>query len=65
LRKHEQGKAHVIPIILRAVERQGTPFAQLQALPDNATPVTSWPNRDEAFVDISKGIRKIVRKFKA
>ena len=54
--RHERGDAHVLPIILRPVHWQTAPFASLQGLPRDMKPVTSWPNRDEAFQDIARGI---------
>jgi energy-coupling factor transporter ATP-binding protein EcfA2 len=54
--RHERGDAHVLPIILRPVHWQTAPFASLQGLPRDMKPVTSWPNRDEAFEDIVRGI---------
>jgi len=35
-------------------------FGKLQMLPTNGKPVTSWRQRDEAFVNIVQGIRKEV-----
>jgi TIR domain len=55
--RHTAGEARVIPIILRAVDWHSAPFGKLQALPKDGRPVTSWPNRDEAFLDIARGIR--------
>lgn len=56
--RHEAGEACVVPVILRPCDWSGAPFGKLQALPRNARPVTTWPNQDEAFTDIAKGIRK-------
>ena len=56
--RHEAGDAHVIPIILRPVDWHSALFGKLQALPKDGRPVTSWPNRDEAFVDVARGIRR-------
>jgi tetratricopeptide (TPR) repeat protein len=36
----------------------GSPFGKLQALPSNAKPITSWADRDEAFLNIAQGIRR-------
>jgi hypothetical protein len=52
------GVARVIPIIVRAVDWSGAPFGKLQALPKDAKPVTVWSNRDAAWLDVTKGIRK-------
>lgn len=60
LERHEQGEAQVIPVILRPIDWKGAPFGRLHALPKNAKPVTSWRKRDEAFLDIAIGIRKVV-----
>lgn len=61
LRRHKAGKAYVIPIILRPVDWEGTPIGILQALPTEAQPVIEWSNIDSAFVDVVKGIRRVVR----
>ncbi len=61
LARQNAREVRVIPILLRPVDWQSTPFGKLQALPSNGKPVTSWPDRDEAFVDIAKGIRAILQ----
>ena len=63
MERHERGEAVVIPIILRAVDWHSAPFGKLQALPKDGRPVTSWPNRDEAFTDIARGIRKAIEQL--
>ena len=65
MERHRQREAVVIPVILRPVDWQGTDFRGLQALPQNAKPVTIWNNQDEAFADISKGIREVVTVLSA
>ena len=60
MKRHEEGTAHVVPIILRRCDWTDMPYAKLQALPRNATPVTEYPNRDTAFTEIAKGIEKLV-----
>ena len=57
IENHESRKSRVIPIIIRPVEWTDAPFAKLQALPTDALPVTSWPNQDEAWLDIARGIK--------
>ena len=60
MQRHEAGTAHVVPIILRKCDWHSMPYAKLQALPRNATPVTEYPNRDAAFTEIAVGIEKLV-----
>lgn len=60
LERHQAGTVRVIPIILRHTFWQDAPFSSLQILPTDAKPVTQWSDRDEAFWDITVGIRKAV-----
>jgi hypothetical protein len=59
LRRGKQGEARVIPIILSPCDWRNTEFSHLQALPQNGRPITSWPDRDEAFAEIARSLRKI------
>lgn len=61
--RHEAGEARVIPIILKPVDWSGAPFGKLQAFPKDAKPVTKWPNRDEAFLNIAQGIRQAAEEM--
>ena len=63
MERYEAGEAVVIPIILRPVDWTGAVFSKLQGLPKNVQPVTTWSNRDEAFLDIAQGIRQTVEKI--
>lgn len=69
LERHCNGEACVIPIILRSCDWQSAPFGKLQALPsfpgEGVKPISTWSDRDGAFLAIVEGIRKIVREFKA
>ena len=63
MKRHEAGEARVIPIILRPANWQEMPFGQLQALPAEGKPITKWGNRDEAFLDVTQGVRKVIEGF--
>ena len=58
--RHDQGSAHVVPLLLRPTLWKTAPFAKLQMRPSNARPVTSWLNSDEAFNDIAEGIYQVI-----
>ncbi|WP_375479387.1 toll/interleukin-1 receptor domain-containing protein [uncultured Nostoc sp.] len=64
MERHASGEACVIPVILREVDWRGAVFGKLQALPKNADPVVNWVNRDQAFADVARGIRKAVEELK-
>ncbi|MFL5590329.1 MAG: FxSxx-COOH system tetratricopeptide repeat protein [Ktedonobacteraceae bacterium] len=63
MERHEKGEARVIPVILRPTDWQGVAFERLQALPTNAKPITTWPNRDQAFLNVAQGIRKAIEEL--
>ncbi len=60
LRRHEEGKVRVVPVVLRPVSWQGTPLGQLQALPADAKPVTEWKSQDAALDNVAQGIQRAV-----
>lgn len=63
IERHERGEACAIPIILRPCDWSVTPLGKLQALPKDGKPVTTWSNRDNAFLDAAQGIRKAVKEL--
>jgi hypothetical protein len=65
LERHQAGDARVIPVVLRAVDWTHSPLGKLQALPRDAKPVTSWPDQDSAFLDVTEGIRSALRQLAA
>lgn len=57
LERARAGKLCVIPILLRPCDWGERDAAQLAALPSNRMPITQWPDRDAAFLDVAKGVR--------
>jgi serine/threonine protein kinase/GTPase SAR1 family protein len=49
LSRQRDGRAHVVPLLLRPVEWHVSPLASLSCVPSNHLPVTAWTNRDAAF----------------
>ncbi len=64
LERHEAGEARVISVILRPADWQAARFARLQALPTGGKAITTWPDRDSAFVDVVHGIRAAIRELR-
>ncbi|QBD77069.1 toll/interleukin-1 receptor domain-containing protein [Ktedonosporobacter rubrisoli] len=63
MKRYEKDEALVVPIILRPIDDwNSSPFGRLQAVPRNAKPITTFANRDEAFADVAKGIRKAIKE---
>lgn len=61
LERHARGEAVVIPVILRPCDWHDAPFGHLKALPKDGKAVTKWTNLDEAFLDITTGIKDVLR----
>jgi CheY-like chemotaxis protein len=68
MQRHAAGFTTVVPVIVRAVnieaeDADAFPFMKLQGLPTDLRPVTSWPNRDEAWTNVAKGLRATVKSI--
>ncbi len=57
LEKDAAGEAKVIPVIVRHCDWPNTPLAKLRGTPRDNRPVKSWPDRDEAWVDVARDVR--------
>lgn len=65
IERHYAHTARVLPIILRPTDWEGAPFEVLQMLPTGAKPITKWSDRDAAFKDVIKGVRKAIKELQA
>ncbi|WP_313433615.1 toll/interleukin-1 receptor domain-containing protein [Stutzerimonas nitrititolerans] len=63
IERHQAGDAIVIPVILRACDWHYAPFGKLLGTPQDGKPVTLWPDRDEAFLQVAKEVRKAAEKL--
>jgi len=66
LQRHREGRATLIPIIVRPCHwAEYFDLGQFQALPSKARPILSshFPNRDEAFKEISQSIKKVAEEL--
>lgn len=63
LNRHRDGKAKVIPVILRPCAWEESPFGAIQALPTDAKPISTWDNIDEASLNVARQIMKVVNEI--
>jgi WD40 repeat protein len=63
MERHERGEAEIVPILLSPCFWKELPFAKLQMLPTGAKPVTLWPDRDRALLDVTEGVNKVAQKL--
>jgi hypothetical protein len=64
LARHARGLARVIPIIVRPADWHGSRIGELQALPTSGRPISAWPNRDEALLDVANGVRRVLEEMR-
>ncbi|KQB13838.1 TIR domain-containing protein [Rhodobacter capsulatus] len=60
LERHRQGAARLISVILRPCEWGHTDLAKYLVTPKDGKPITQWPDRDEAFLDVTRQIRRAI-----
>ena len=65
INRHAAGRSRVVPIILRHCDWKATPLNRIQALPKDGKPVNTWHRRDEALLDVVKGVRRAVEELLA
>lgn len=64
LEQHNNNNAKVIPIIIRPCLWKYTQFKHLQVLPKEGKAVTTWENRDLAWLNVVEGILKLVEEIR-
>ena len=60
IERHDRKQVKIIPIIVRPCDHASLPINQLQALPKGAIPISTWPNRDEAYLNIVLEFKRIL-----
>lgn len=65
LELHNNGKARVVPIILRYCDWKQSDFEKLQCLPKDANPINSrkWENDDAAFLNVVDGLKSVINEL--
>lgn len=60
LKRHDNGEAVVIPVVLRPCAWEASPFGKLQALPKDAEAISTWANVDSASLNVARSVMSIV-----
>ncbi len=64
MKRHAEGAARVVPIMIRSANIGETSFSKLQALPRSHPPVDKAGNRDEVWSKIAQEIREICKSLR-
>jgi len=65
MQRHQEKKAQVIPVVLRFCDFEGSVFSKLSGLPTDLKPVTAWPNQDEAWTDVVRGLKRVFTRMRS
>lgn len=65
LERWKRGEIEIVPILVSPVDCRGTPISCLQMLPSGGKAITQWPDREQAYADVAKGISKVVDTLRA
>ncbi|MDZ4682120.1 MAG: TIR domain-containing protein [Saprospiraceae bacterium] len=61
MERHAQKSVQVVPIVLRPCSWEAdTPFGKLNGLPSKAKPVSSYSDRDQAWLEVVQGIERLL-----
>lgn len=63
LARHLKRETLVIPVLLRPALWQVTLLGNLQALPRNNKPITTWRDRDAAFLDVVIELWRLIKEL--
>ena len=63
LELHDRGRLRLVPVIARNCRWQNLPIGRLQALPESGRPITTWTDRDDAYVSVALGIEEVARQL--
>ena len=60
LEMEKLGSIIIVPIIIEPCDWQHTPFKEFKALPKDGKAVSTWENKNTAFLDVIQNIRKLL-----
>jgi len=58
--RHNEHHVKIIPVIIRPCDFDSLPLKKYQAVPKDKRPISSWENRDEAYLDVVNQIKRIL-----
>jgi hypothetical protein len=67
MERYAKGEVHIIPIVLSSINWDNTPFSKLIPLPIGGKPIdhASSPAQDGVFVEVVKGIERVIQEIRA
>lgn len=63
LERHREGTSRLISVILRPCDWMHTDLREFLVTPRDGKPITRWPDRDEAFLNVAQSIRRAIEEI--
>lgn len=70
MERHESGQVRLVPVMIRkcdfnshVVEGAKYRINDFQGVPTNLKPITHWPIRDDGWMDVVKGLHRVLDKM--
>jgi hypothetical protein len=63
MKRQVEGTAQIISIVIRPCDWGDSDFSKFQAVPKNAKPITTWEDKDTAWLDAIQSIKKHINEF--
>ncbi len=61
LNARDERQAILVPILVRPIDLETSGLAALSPLPTNRLPITRWKDDDEAWLDVIRGIKQLLK----
>jgi hypothetical protein len=58
--RQEANECDLVAVILRPCDWQSTPLRNLLAAPKDGRAISKWPDRDEAYLDVTMSLRRLL-----
>ncbi|WP_245504423.1 toll/interleukin-1 receptor domain-containing protein [Lichenihabitans psoromatis] len=62
--RRTRGEIHVVGVVLKPCDWKSTKAARFKQLPRDGRAVTDWRSADHAYLDVTEGIRKVVKDIR-
>ncbi len=63
MERHKKGELVIIPILIRNSDFAESDFKTFQGLPSDLKPVSTWEDRDSAWLNITKGLKRVIESI--
>lgn len=63
MERHKRGELVIIPILIRSSHFKESRFKTFQALPSDLKPVSNWDDRDNAWLNVTQGLKRVIQSI--